>query len=96
MSRSEVARLTTSLPRRQQEAAVALALASEQARRGVMVTLVGDVATSYFLLRELDVQLVIARQEPDPVAALDAARRAAARANDAEALAAWDRSGDGR
>jgi hypothetical protein len=39
---------------------------------------------------------VIARQEPDPVAGLDAARRAAARANDAEALAAWDRSGDGR
>jgi outer membrane protein, multidrug efflux system len=51
--------------RRQQEAAVALALASEQARRGVMVTLVGDVASSYFLLRELDVQLVIARQTLD-------------------------------
>ncbi len=48
--------------RRQQEAALALALASEQARRGVMVTLVGDVASSYFLLRELDVQLFIARQ----------------------------------
>jgi multidrug efflux system outer membrane protein len=51
--------------RRQNEAAVALALASEQARRGVMVTLVGDVATSYFLLRELDVQLAIARQTLD-------------------------------
>ncbi len=51
--------------RRQQEAAVALALASEQARRGVMVTLVGDVASSYFLLRELDVQLLIARQTLD-------------------------------
>ena len=51
--------------RRQQEAAVALALASEQARRGVMVTLVGDVASSYFLLRELDVQLAIARQTLD-------------------------------
>jgi outer membrane protein, multidrug efflux system len=51
--------------RRQQEAAVALALASEQARRGVMVTLVGDVAASYFLLRELDVQLLIARQTLD-------------------------------
>jgi multidrug efflux system outer membrane protein len=48
--------------RRQQEAALALALASEQARRGVMVTLVGDVASSYFLLRELDIQLFIARQ----------------------------------
>ena len=47
-------------------------------------------------LAEAERQLVIARQEPDPVAALDAARRAAARANDAEALAAWDRSGDGR
>ncbi len=51
--------------RRQHEAALALALASEQSRRGVMVTLVGDVASSYFLLRELDVQLVIARQTLD-------------------------------
>src|SRR5262245_32115044 len=51
--------------RRQQEAALALALASEQARRGVMVTLVGDVASSYFLLRELDVQLLISRQTLD-------------------------------
>jgi multidrug efflux system outer membrane protein len=51
--------------RRQNEAAIALALASEQARRGVMVTLVGDVASSYFLLRELDIQLVIARQTLD-------------------------------
>jgi multidrug efflux system outer membrane protein len=48
--------------RRGQEAAIALALASEQGRRGVLVTLVGDVATNYFLLRELDLQLVIARQ----------------------------------
>jgi outer membrane protein, multidrug efflux system len=51
--------------RRQNEAALAIALASEQARRGVMVTLVGDVASSYFLLRELDIQLVIARQTLD-------------------------------
>jgi len=51
--------------RRQNEAALALALASEQSRRGVMVTLVGDVASSYFLLRELDIQLVIARQTLD-------------------------------
>jgi len=43
----------------------ALALASEQARRGVLVTLVADVATTYFLLRELDLQLVIARQTLD-------------------------------
>jgi len=48
--------------RRQHEAAVALLLASEQGRRGVLVTLVGDVATNYFLLRELDLQLEIARQ----------------------------------
>jgi multidrug efflux system outer membrane protein len=48
--------------RRGQEAAQALALASEQGRRGVLVTLIGDVATNYFLLRELDLQLEIARQ----------------------------------
>jgi len=48
--------------RRQEEAALALALASEQGRRGVLVTLVGDVATNYFLLRELDLQLYIARE----------------------------------
>jgi outer membrane protein, multidrug efflux system len=46
--------------RRQNEAAYAIFLATEQARRGVLVTLVGDVSTSYFLLRELDVQLQIA------------------------------------
>jgi multidrug efflux system outer membrane protein len=48
--------------RRQHESAIALALATEQARRGVMVTLVGDVASNYFLLRELDMQLRIARE----------------------------------
>jgi outer membrane protein, multidrug efflux system len=48
--------------RRQHEAALALVLASEQGRRGVLVTLVGDVASTYFLLRELDLQLYIARQ----------------------------------
>ncbi len=48
--------------RREKEAALALALASEQGRRGVLVTLVGDVATNYFLLRELDLQLDIARR----------------------------------
>jgi multidrug efflux system outer membrane protein len=47
--------------RRQNESAFALYLASEQARRGVLVTLVGDVASDYFLLRELDLQLNIAR-----------------------------------
>jgi multidrug efflux system outer membrane protein len=48
--------------RRQNEAAFALFLASDQVRRGVLVTLVGDVATNYFRLRELDLQLAIARQ----------------------------------
>src|SRR5689334_6616685 len=43
--------------RRQHEAALALVLATEQGRRGVIVTLVGDVASGYFLLRQLDVQL---------------------------------------
>jgi len=48
--------------RRQHEASLALLLASDQARRGVLLTLVGDVASNYFLLRELDLQLEIARQ----------------------------------
>jgi outer membrane protein, multidrug efflux system len=48
--------------RRQHESAMALLLASEQGRRGVLVTVVGDVATNYFLLRELDLQLYIARE----------------------------------
>ncbi len=48
--------------RREKEGALAFVLASDQARRGVLVTLVGDVASNYFLLRELDLQLEIARQ----------------------------------
>jgi multidrug efflux system outer membrane protein len=48
--------------RRGHEAAIALALATEQARRGVLITLIGDVASGYFLLRELDQQLLIARE----------------------------------
>ena len=48
--------------RREHEAALAIVLATEQARRGVLVTLVGDVASHYFLLRELDLQLEIARR----------------------------------
>ena len=47
---------------RQHEAALAAVLASEQGRRGVLVTLVGDVATSYFMLRQLDLDLAIARE----------------------------------
>ena len=48
--------------RREKEAAFARMLASEQGRRGVLVTLVGDVTSTYFLLRQLDWQLAIARQ----------------------------------
>jgi multidrug efflux system outer membrane protein len=48
--------------RRENEAAFARYLASEEGRRAVLVTLVSDVASSYFLLRELDLQLEIARR----------------------------------
>ena len=48
--------------RRQHEAAFANYLSSEQGRRAVIVTLVGDVASKYLLLRELDVELAIARR----------------------------------
>lgn len=44
-------------------------------------------------LAEAERQLRVARAESDPVAALDAARRANARANDAEALARYDALG---
>jgi multidrug efflux system outer membrane protein len=37
-------------------------LATEEARRGVLVSLVGDVSQSYFDLRELDLELQIAKQ----------------------------------
>jgi len=48
--------------RREKEAAVARLLATEQARRGVLVTLVADVASTYFALQELDAELEIARR----------------------------------
>jgi len=48
--------------RREKEAALAIVLATEQGRRGVLVTLVADTAAHYFLLRELDLQLEIARR----------------------------------
>jgi len=48
--------------RRQTEAARARYLASEEARRGVLMSLVADVATAYFELRELDTDLVIANR----------------------------------
>ena len=47
--------------RRNNEAAFARYLATEEGRRAVLVTLVSDVASAYFLLQELDLQLTIAR-----------------------------------
>jgi len=51
--------------RRLNEAARAQYLASEQARRGVMLSLVSDVAQAYFELLGLDLQLEIAQQTTD-------------------------------
>ncbi len=48
--------------RRLNEAALAQYLATEDAHRGVLLSLVSDVATSYFQLRALDHQLEIARR----------------------------------
>jgi len=48
--------------RRSNEAALAQYLASEEARRGVYLSLVSEVAARYFQLRELDLQLEIARR----------------------------------
>jgi outer membrane protein, multidrug efflux system len=48
--------------RRLNEAALARTLASEEARRGVYLSLASEVATNYFQLRELDLQLEIARR----------------------------------
>jgi outer membrane protein, multidrug efflux system len=48
--------------RRGNEAATAVFLSTEQGRRAVLVALVGDVSATYFRLRELDLQLEIARR----------------------------------
>ena len=48
--------------RRLNEAAQAQYLATEEGRRGVLLSLVSDVADSYFQLRELDLELEIARR----------------------------------
>jgi outer membrane protein, multidrug efflux system len=48
--------------RRTSEAAFNRYLASEEGRRAVLITVVSDVATSYFLLRDLDLQLEIAHR----------------------------------
>ena len=51
--------------RRLKEAARAEYLATEEARRGVTVSLIGDVAGNYFTLRERDLELQIARGTRD-------------------------------
>ncbi len=51
--------------RRENEAATARLLASEEARRGVVQSLVADVASNYFQLRELDMELDIAKRNRD-------------------------------
>jgi multidrug efflux system outer membrane protein len=51
--------------RRSTEAARANLMAQEDIRRGVMLTLVSDLAASYFRLIELDRELAIARQSAD-------------------------------
>jgi multidrug efflux system outer membrane protein len=48
--------------RRETEAATGIFLATEQARRGVLIALIADVAQSYFNLRELDLELEISRR----------------------------------
>lgn len=48
--------------RRGSESAWAAYLATEQGRRAALVSLVADVASAYVLLRELDLQLEVARQ----------------------------------
>ncbi len=51
--------------RRLDEAARANYLGSEEGRRGVLLSLVSDLATSYYQLLELDEELVIAHQATD-------------------------------
>lgn len=51
--------------RRLNEAARAEYLATEDARRGVVTTLIADVSESYLLLRALDLELEIARRTRD-------------------------------
>jgi multidrug efflux system outer membrane protein len=54
--------------RRMNEAARAQYLASEEARRAVVTTLIGDVASAYYELRELDLELEIAKKTRDAAA----------------------------
>jgi len=73
--------------------AIAIAESQLEVARGLIERGRGGIgAEARTRLADAERHLLIARQEPDPVAALDAARRAAARANDAEALARYDGS----
>ena len=51
--------------RRLSEAARAQYLASEEARNGVIISLISDVMNTYFALREADLELEIAQQTRD-------------------------------
>ena len=51
--------------RRLNESALALLLATEQARRGVILSVVSEVARAYLELRDLDAQVAIAGQQID-------------------------------
>src|SRR5580700_5001216 len=51
--------------RRLNEAARAQYLASEEARNGVIISLISDVMTTYFQVRELDLELEIAQHNND-------------------------------
>jgi outer membrane protein, multidrug efflux system len=48
--------------RRENEAAVARYFATEEGRRAVLITLVADISSTYFYLRELELELEIARR----------------------------------
>ena len=48
--------------RREKQAAFAAYLATEEGRRAALITLVADVASTYLFLRELDLQLDVARR----------------------------------
>jgi multidrug efflux system outer membrane protein len=48
--------------RREKQAAFAAYLATEEGRRAALITLVADVASTYLFLRELDLQLEVARR----------------------------------
>jgi multidrug efflux system outer membrane protein len=93
--------------RRSNEAALAELFASAEFRRGVVLTLVSDVAQAYFELRELDLELEIARRTTDSfqktlelftkrlqlgaASKLETARAEAALANTAASIPSFER-----